>query len=652
MPDQTNPITAALDRSFDRFASKFGIDTKVVSNPEVSDKIGTTKESSVAANPAIKTASEQGGSQNETQNDAGDYSTAAQELAKQKAEVKEHAKDGTDAGGSQNQSMKTDDKSYPVSGSIRLAMDALKELAVEDPRSAARLLHVAAEGAPDQNLGAPLGGEPNSVKAGEEEEKAGPATPAAGAQPDETPGGNGSAMDSMVAGEIQKKLNDLAEEKKIDQEVMNQLSDVLKGVGVSTAAAKKAVETMAKRAIAMASLKSIKTSAADSKAPPTDEQSKKVPHASQDVKSDQYKLADGDPDESLRQQANGASKEKTESHSGQEFAASGDESYKLGWAAYDAIGGGKTMAEKTDPKKPLTAKERFAALREKRAAATVNGRPLSTKKAESPKERGEAAGGPETNNYESALQGDVKDDELADGNRKALESPETAAVVSQMQSEMDKRHNESVRGSTVASTFSKEERTAIVGKLAAIDEVYSTVVKLTQAASKVPAHEKRAALSQALGLLRPFKSARDSVRLAAAAKPTKEARARFVQALSAVAPIVKQAKREAVYLDALIGTEQRGIKRLARTAPALKLALHQVQLGHIELANAPVKLAEYVKMDEGQFLAVARTVQEIGQINRGQAPRGMQRTAQRLPSVVSGVAGNGLKDELEGCFDD
>lgn len=689
-----NPITAAFERNMERFANRFGlVESKSLRNTDEQEP-----NVSQAATAAVKTAeSESRGNPNQTQNDAGDYGTASEALNAQKTETKGAAPDGTDERGSRNDSANFQDKSYTLNGSARLAAVATADVARglmaagKISEAAALFRRIAAEGdlaTSGPEVGAAVGGKPDAVSAVEDA-----AAPSAELPAAETPTGGGAPADNLMQAEIQRKLNELSENKKVTTEVMTQLEDVLKGTGMSASAAKEAISRMAKHAAALATIKSAGdlvnpvgnpagtgkpvgngTKANSVKSVPSTGQASNggsgaagtaatasrkqagssdtknsadikptnvPPSSMQDQGEKKYDLADGDPDESIRRQANNTAATDDKTHTGQELHDAGD--YKLGqkevdWSLYDQIG--KSAAVNAPAKRPVAAKAP----------------PVKQADARSPDAANAASGGDETTRYEKPLQGDTSDDEISDGNVETLASPETEAVASEAQRDLDRQHNMSTRGNTMASAVRPQDRKAVEARLAAFEAASKQLSKAATLLVERKTAAKAPAVSATRDILQAIRTAEANLKkLLAMTSDNKAAVASFMQTLASLPGLTQQAKFAVGFIDSVVQTERVALAKLNRVGPAFKLATQQFEWGQIrDVGQLHQKLAEYIRMPADGFAAVASTAESIGDIGRRTVP-GMNRQAvRRMPSVVTAQPADlqGSDPELDTMWDD
>lgn len=777
----TGPLDAALDRSLQRLASKIGL-AATEGSPE-----NAAQENHVSAKTKIAETESPRGSQNQTMQDRGDYGTQSEAVGAQKKETRDAAPEGTDQGGAQNMTAKYDDKNYTLNGPAKLAVRAAIEMAISGKvaEAAALLQKVGADGPTDQNLGDPVGGKPDSVEEGEEEAEGGGAAETA-----EIPAGGATGADSMVAAEIQRKLNELSEQKQVTNEVMQQLQDVLQSIGMGKGAARRKLIAMLNHARAIAKVKQAGP-AADKKSPPK-VVTKNVPPSSQkDDGEDRYDLSDGDPDESMRGQANQETKKEDTTHDGAEHLDRGD--YKLGaidFNLYDSIpaAGAKKAEKKPAPKKAevkKTASVEFGLMdvclpdyfsgsshpylqvivragdsdedivdaivdeartgyvsnldeekslgsdEEVRKAATdavkqaggaksitryieevpegeevdsevyayfaidlgddesdeedsmeteaakkttvtkdailrakakrlaakrLADRRKKTSDTESPKDKSEALGDAD-NTYESALQGDTADDEISDGNRETLESPETGKIADEAASQLDREHAVWTRGTTVAGLVPPAKRAGIEKRLAAFEATNGRLREAARALVRLASNAKAPAITSTKMIVGRFSQAENAIKQALSQKlppgrPARvEAARKFASLVESTASLVEMGRHHIAMLDTIANVEKVAVAKLSRVQPAFKLALQQYRWGQIDESKLVERVAAYVKMNPESFSDAIKTAQTIGDVSRrSPAPQGNVRTARRLPNVLSGVQ-QAPRDELEGIFD-
>jgi hypothetical protein len=774
-------LTSAVERSFDRFAAKIELASSIQppdnrTRQEIDVKTATRK---TAESESAR------GSQNQTQADAGDYGTHSEQVGKQKSETRGAAPEGTDEGGSRNDTARFDDKNYTLNGPAKLASDAAGAAIAAlvssgrtaqavslinglNPKQAAEAAAPSAAsaggsggpgtGQAGADIGAAVGGKPDSVSAAEDE--AGAADQAETA-PTETPGSAGSPVDSMVAGEIQRKLNELAETDKVTKEVMTQLKDVLQGIGMGASAAKRYVEKEASRAIALAKIKragSVKKAGpgADRKANEKVVPKNMPPSTMQDDGEEKYNLQDGDPDESYRGQANQTAQTDDKTNNGAEHHDAGD--YKLGsktdWSLYDRVGkvarkpvkakrksaglddgfmrpqivnekffriedqhGDSRLvpadaygtAEKaaqeegvdvenvteesgwfaqlsapgyldqTDWEGPFGSEEEARAHLEemygddmesdsdddmdvdtepkearKTARTTVNGRPVRTKRAadgRGPDDQAAKAGGDEEVRYDSADKGDTDEDEIADGNTDTLAGPESSRAADQAQSQLDREHAAQTRGNTVASTVPAHTRRLVEQRLASFDEAGKQLLTVAKAAGQRQLKSKSTLIASANDALGWYQSTRKALVASMQGRDKKAAR-QFSDIVESLPTVTKSLTLASRMLAGFVQHENASVAKFARFAPAIKLAVTELELNQTAPAELGNKIAEYIRLDQNALDAIKRKVEAVGDVS--QSSRHMSvRTARRLPSMVTAAPLDLMpQDELAGIFDE
>lgn len=219
----SDPIHAAFERTSSRFAQATGVDIK-------------SKEASMTEKTAQPEKLE-GGSQVETAQDRGDYSTQQQAVADQARETAGKAPDGTPPHGSQNMTQRNDDKSYShvagSGGAAKLsAIATIAEVVKGHPMAAevmGQAIKLAAEvpgvaNANTENLDE-VGGVPAAVEEGQaaaEEETATPATEEAAGVPEPS--------DQSTQVKLEDTIRDKKQELDIEKQVLDELKDVYQEV--------------------------------------------------------------------------------------------------------------------------------------------------------------------------------------------------------------------------------------------------------------------------------------------------------------------------------------------------------------------------------------------------------------------------------------
>jgi hypothetical protein len=581
--------TATLERTLGRFKDKFAIvdaEMNVGESLNIIDK--DNKECKVGTKLAGGNAeNDMKGSQLQTGLDRGDYGSQSEAVGAQKSETNASGKEGTDQLGCQTESVKYDDKSYSQKGEGAARIATLKAEAIKAVKAlveAAVPKKDESMTTPDVNLGPEAGGVPEAVEQGAAKQEAAPAAPAPAAVP--------QIADQTVTVKLQDEINKKNQEIETGKAVIDGLQQALD--------------------VATGGVTAAKTADRGGKPPVSDEMGNKVvPHSAIDPDSfhkSGLNPFDGQPDWSLYDESKAGDSSKTETHTGQEFAVSGDKSYRLAST--------KKTADEVSPadKKPTEADD--------------------------------------TTRYEKEFQGDTSDDEISKGNASTLKSPETAAEVSQAESFLDKKHKEDCKGSVVA--FKVEEAKKLAARIKELDDTNDQLKLVDQklSSSWVYAKAKSASNSGIQQVQASLKNLGDAMTAALKAKPDTQDKAKLLR--THMAQLYRDSKvllptAKSVVLVAGGAIHEASVQktRWERVSPAFKLASVQVQAGVLEPEKLPEKVGEYIKMSGDEFKATERTVIEF--LNR---PVRNTHTANRLPAVrTEKSASLSFKDELEGLFD-
>lgn len=258
----------------------------------------------------------------------------------------------------------------------------------------------------------------------------------------------------------------------------------------------------------------------------------------------------------------------------------------------------------------------------------------------------------EHNRYEKSLQGDTASDETDVGTDLKLESPETSSTIDKARGYLDKRHTQDVKGSTVAVKQSEYDR--VVGDIKIIDAVHDGMGKSLNDLKKMThAKAREAAVTTLESTIPRLKKASDTlqalVQKKVASKDVAEMRKQLADEVQKARVLTANAKQLLLMASAaaLESNYQRSV--FDRVSPAFKVAVSQVESGHMALSELPTKVSEYVRMSPGEFKVAANMVRDF--LANGQR-RGMSRTASRMPSVQSENVPYKIEDELSGLFDD
>lgn len=261
---------------------------------------------------------------------------------------------------------------------------------------------------------------------------------------------------------------------------------------------------------------------------------------------------------------------------------------------------------------------------------------------------GEAMPGGNPSEYSGADVGDRKSDEISDGNVETLVSPETNQIANQADAILDQRHNEAVAGSVVA--FTKVEGKKILGVLKDLDTVHDGLVALAQGWAKqsmltdTPAR-LNAALNVRVASMNRLGNDMQNLLLLSKEKRANKRKLREAMSKAVVAAQaqIKQGKDYLRLANTLSNEVVARNSRLARVAPAFKLALRMLDGGHLSLHELPDKLASFMGMNQNEFKKVAEVIAGLQPVSRAR-----EKTAARLPLVRQSAS----DDPLAGMFDD
>lgn len=579
------------------------------------------------------------GSQVETMVERGDYETQDQAVAKQKAETAQETPAEKEEKGSQVQTMvDRGDYSQKGEGAAKLAraVSAVVAIAEKDPFAAAKLVRMAIgeemNGGGASDMGIPVGGKPESVEQGEA--AAEPQVPSAAPADVEKPVGG------PVPGAVEVKLQETIKEKQqqmdVDKTVVQELSKVLDS---ATASKKQAADR-----------------GDDGKKTPTQKVDEHVMSTAQDPEDHPQK--DGDPDWTLYDQSKAKSDSVGEGHVGQEFASSSDTDYKLARSL-------KRMRVARFLLGKRLAQLQAGGLSKKAAIAELGKSDLAKKYIETKKAvlaaKKQADGGntsikdqkttesDETTRYTGKERGDVSADETADGTTKRLESPETKQVVGEGQSEMDRRHNESVKGSTTASVLSDSELKKVQAELATLNQAVKALSTISTAAQGAVGSQLKSVLASVTSDHQKQLQAVASEIDALVKSNLDGTRTRLAKCISQGRLLVAAAKQSALLMKGAVLEVNAAKQRFNQVSPSFRLAVAMVQNHQLQLSELPAKVAEFIKMTPNELAVAEKVVTSITKTASLSGRPGVS----RLPSVLTEhTAMASQKDELDGVFDD
>lgn len=313
---------------------------------------------------------------------------------------------------------------------------------------------------------------------------------------------------------------------------------------------------------------------------------------------------------------------------------------------------GQAVIAAVKRKKAIEAK-RVESARRKRAADDATGRTVG---GNTPPDEMKSDQADDTTRYDSKEQGDTGDDSISAGTDTLFESPETAGVVNDARGNLDKKHNDDTKGSTVAM-FSSEERKKALAHLKRMDQIHDGMKELFAKVSPViVTHQgKGAVIAVVKETIADLKGQGDIIEasLKTASGDRRAVRTKLADAVVAGRTLMKSAKQQAALLGVLAKEATLHRNRFARVSPAFKLAAVQLQAGLIsgpdEMAK---KVAEYINLDKTSFEVLAKNVNET--IHKVASRPQQRKTASRLPFVgTDGPVGQSQsRDELDGIFDD
>lgn len=242
--------------------------------------------------------------------------------------------------------------------------------------------------------------------------------------------------------------------------------------------------------------------------------------------------------------------------------------------------------------------------------------------------------------------GDRKPDDISDGNVDTLVSPETQAVETQADQQMDQRHNGAIAGSVTTARLSRKDAQPA---LAARETLLAMAEKLggisAMWAKRATSGQTTAVLNSMTRRAVALKTTADQieklVRVGAKGGDLKRIHAGLVNAVKVAESQAKHA-HEMIVLAFTFGTEVTVREaKLARVAPAMTLAYNMQATGHLDPLAVPAKTMEFVHMTGGEFKVAQRMVQGLQPVSR------MGKSAVRLPRYTGGDPTN----ELDGIFE-
>lgn len=644
MSGNVNAIRASLERGLSDLEGLVSDAPDRMSGMSISTEPAGTQTKTAAR--AKKTAAGQNadtdlrGSQAQTWVDAGDYGTAAEVVERQREERARKPEADSDMLGNPTESVNEgyDDKKY-VFARERSALETIAHLL--PPETVAKLRRTAMGG---EEMSEPLGGPPPELQGGGGNDPAAPGDE--GAEP--SPEGDGMlAPTSDPVQNVQEVIRQKQQEKaKVDaqaaalDDVIKQLEDAVPEIqnGPEMKAAKRPRTPAPKAAVqkprvAVDKTKDIVPGGGAMKAEQfssrdaggydpkykgasdaDDANVKQMREANDKPSDDEESLADpdhvtphnaGDYQRSASRRLGGRPQVSAPKKS---TAANG-----IDWSGYDRVLG---ATEKTaaDPRLP----RKTAADDELQPQKPLN----------------------EHGTQDAADMGDTATDEIDDGTTPKLESSETATAVGEANRELDRRHSEATKGSSVAKValFSEAEVDGLKKECKRVDDTYDALH-----ARAVQARKALARGEDLVQFLKPRLATlkHDGEAIATAiraegvvAKNLDAVRAKVKEVVVAARREVKLAARDLAFVEAALVEHDRLVEREGRVGPAFALAVHQVKAGLMAVDELPAKVAEYSAMDKRTFETVAKTVQEVGNRARARMP-GQQngKTASKLPSM-------------------
>jgi len=694
-------MSAVLDRAMQRFASKTGVKEESGMSDKNTDKTAADKDKDKAAKEKKekeekekaekmmaaeekekkeKAAKEKkkeaihepggeadvaghAGSQNESMVDRDDYDSQQEHVKRQQTETNQHAKDGTPEVGTQQDATNFDDKSHPhggAGGASKLSMKALEAvfaIAGEDPKAAAKLVHLADgfyKRTDDTDLGPPLGGEPESVEEGEDAEES--TTPEA-APPEEPAAAPAEPAADTTVPRLQDAVHDRQEQLDIDREVVQELNTVLEEVSAS-------VKPRRTRTAADTGDKG------DGAVPPEDEQGEsKVPHASTDVPSQTQQ--DGDPDYTLHDQSKGKSEGTPDTATGQETPGSADTDYVFSMKAAHKDLRTKIVTAvankaKKDGLSKGQARQVMAAVMEKTAAGKKYKQitkalealgAMDKKTAADPSQtpigdQTEGAGGEDSNNYSGDEAGDKSPDETSAGNTEVLESPETKTVTDEANREGDKKHSQDTSGSTVASLLTEKALTGTKAKVSHLERVAETLKGYPDKVA-VLGPNAASAKTRVVDLRTKVLASAKAIKISLNTKVKNQEAPEFDKAVTAIKNhviaanvLMNSAKDLAFIITAAEKLIVAASNKFERVAPAFKLACQMIDYRQIGMGDLPKKVAEFINMSSPEFKVVESTITGIAKT----ASRKVRRGPNELPTVhteKTAFGGDAPSNELD-----